>query len=160
MQRRFFIGLLALAALSAGPVNAQPAKSKAIDIQRPWLRPTPPGAPNGGGYMTIVNNGAAADRLLGGSTPVAARIEVHEMSMDGSIMRMRKLDAGLALPPGKAVELKPGGLHIMVMGLKRPLKAGERVSVTLRFEKAGAVTIDMPVQAPPSAPPAHHGTHH
>lgn len=158
MNRRHLFALAAGLSLAAAvPAVAQSAKAGAISIQRPWVRPTPPGAPTGGGYVTLVNSGSQPDRLLGGSTPVAARLEVHEMSMDGSIMRMRKLENGLALAPGKTVELKPGGLHLMLIGLKRPLKPGERVPVTLKFERAGEVAVTFMVQTPPAAgqPPMH-----
>ena len=155
MHRRFFLTLAAATAVAvSSPVLAKDAKAGPIRIETLWARPTPPGAPTGGAYMTLVNTGAQADRLLGGSSPVSARLEVHEMSMADGIMRMRKLD-GLAIPAGGTVALKPGGLHIMLIGLKQPLKIGDRVPATLRFEKAGEVAVEFRVQAPPAAAPAH-----
>jgi copper(I)-binding protein len=95
--------------------------------------------------MTITNHGASEDRLIGGSTPAAARVEIHEMSMDGGVMRMRKVPGGLAIPEGQTVTLAPGGYHVMFIGLKAPFATGERIPTTLRFQKAGAVTVDFEV---------------
>lgn len=157
MFRRTFFALATAAALAAAvPALAHDTKAGALQIKHPWIRPTPPGAPTGGGYLTIVNTGPKPDRLLGGSTQAAARLEVHEMSMDGAIMRMRKLDDGVAIPPGGTVELKPGGMHIMLIGLKAPLKVGDRVPAILRFERAGEVKVEFAVETPP-APAAARG---
>jgi len=158
MHRRLLLSLAAASAVSAAaPVLAKDAMAGPIRIESPWARPTPPGAPTGGAYMTLVNTGTQSDRLLGGSSPVSSRFEIHEMSMAGGVMRMRKLD-GLPVPAKGTVALKPGGYHVMLIGLKRPLKIGERVPATLRFEKAGEVTVEFKVQAPPAVPPAH--AHH
>jgi hypothetical protein len=157
MQRRHLLSLAAaLAAALTTPVLAADAKLGAIQIQQPWARPTPSGAPTGGGYMTLVNTGKAADRLMGGSTPASGRLEVHEMSMSGGVMSMRRLDKGLALAPGASVALKPGGYHLMFIGLAKPLKVGDRFPVTLQFEKAGQVKVEFEVRQPPAAPPAGH----
>ena len=97
----------------------------------------------GGGYLKVTNTGAEADRLIGGSLPIAATtVEVHEMSMTDGVMRMRKLDKGLEIKPGQAVELKPGGYHIMFMGLREGLQQGQPVKGTLEFEKAGSVEVE------------------
>ncbi|NJL09103.1 MAG: copper chaperone PCu(A)C [Methylacidiphilales bacterium] len=105
---------------------------------------TPPAAKVGGGYLRITNAGGTPDRLIGFSTPVAGRGEIHEMAVVDGVMRMRELEYGIAIEPGQTVELKPGGLHVMFMDLKEPLKEGESVTATLRFEKAG--TIEVPFQ--------------
>lgn len=120
-------------------------------IEAGWVRATPPGAPAGAAYLNLVNPGKSADRLLGGAAPGVDRVEVHEMSVSGGIMRMRALTEGLAIPGGGTVVLKPGGYHIMLIGLSRPLKAGDTLRLTLRFEKAGAVTVVLPVKTPPHA---------
>ena len=123
-----------------------------LHIVHPWARATPKGASVGGGYMTITNNGTAPDRLIGGSSPIADRFEVHEMSTDDKgVMRMRMLKDGLEIKPGQTVELKPGGYHVMFVGLKAPLKAGERFPMKLKFEKAGEVTVDVTIDAPGAA---------
>jgi copper(I)-binding protein len=116
-----------------------------LDITGPWSRATPKGAPAAAGYLTIKNNGTAADRLVGGSSDVASRLEVHEMSMDNGVMRMRPLKDGLEIKPGETVELKPQGLHIMFTGLKKALKQGDQFKATLEFEKAGKVDVDFDV---------------
>ena len=100
------------------------------------------GASVGGGYMKITNNGTAPDRLIGGSSPIAGRFEVHEMSMDNGVMRMRPLKDGLEIKPGQTVELKPGSFHVMFVDLKEPIKEGDRVKGTLVFEKAGTVDVE------------------
>ena len=87
----------------------------------------------------------APDRVVSASSPVAERVELHETIRDGDVMRMREVEA-IELPAGQTVELKPGGLHLMLMGLKAPLKAGETVPVTLKFEKAGDVTVQLNVE--------------
>jgi copper(I)-binding protein len=97
--------------------------------------------------MKITNNGSAPDRLIGGSSDVASSFEVHEMSMAGGVARMRPVQGGLEIKPGQSVELKPGSYHVMFTGLKKPLGAGERIKVTLVFEKAGKVDVDYDVRA-------------
>lgn len=113
----------------------------ALEIMRPMLRATPPNAPVGGGYMMIRNTGDVADYLLGGSTDFAARVEVHEMQMSGSVMKMRKLEHGLEIPAGSEVVLETGGYHLMLMKLKSQLKKGEKRKITLEFKKAGKVAV-------------------
>ena len=117
-----------------------------IAIVHPWARATPAGAKVGAGYVTLQNNGGAADRLVSATADVADHVEIHEMSMDGGVMKMRQLPAGLDLPAGKSVELKPGGYHLMLMGLKQPLTTGATVKATMTFEKAGAVPVEMKVE--------------
>ena len=124
-----------------------------LHIVHPWARATPKGASVGGGYMTITNNGTAPDRLIGGSSPIADRFEVHEMSTDDKgVMRMRMLKDGLEIKPGQTVELKPGGLHIMLVDLKQPMNEKDRVKGTLIFEKAGTVEVEYAVVAVGASP--------
>ena len=142
-------GLLAItlfATLSAAPACAQEVKAGDIVITQAWSRATPGGAKIGGGYLTIENKGSAPDRLIHCSGDVAGKIEVHEMSMKNGVMTMRPLDNGLTIEPGKTVKLAPGGFHLMLFDLKNPLKQGDKVPVTLEFEKAGKVTISLDVQ--------------
>lgn len=119
-----------------------------LTIAEPFSRATLPKAPVAGGFFTVTNTGAEQDRLIGAASAVADRLEVHEMAMDGDVMRMRQLKDGLAIPAGETVELKPGGYHIMFMGLNQPLVEGETVIVTLIFEKAGEVEVPFSVRAP------------
>jgi copper(I)-binding protein len=125
-------------------------------VTAPWVRATPRGAPVAGGYVAITNNGREPDRLVGGSFAAAGRFEVHEMSMEGGVMRMRPVADGLEIKPGQTVELKPGGVHLMFMGLKEQLKAGDTVMGTLEFAKAGKVEIAYPVRAMGAGGHKHH----
>jgi periplasmic copper chaperone A len=115
-------------------------------IHQPWSRATPGGAQVGGGYVTIENRGAVADRLTGGSFAASSGFELHAMSMDGGVMKMRPAGP-LEIPPGKSVTLDPSGLHIMFTGLKRGLKKGETVPGTLTFEHAGTAKVDFEVDS-------------
>jgi periplasmic copper chaperone A len=130
-------------------LTACAAAQAQVKVDQPWARPTVPGQQGGGGFLSITS--ATADRLLSGSTPLAERFELHTMSMKGDVMEMRQVDA-IELPAGKTVELKPGGLHVMFIGLKQPLAAGSKVPVTLKFEKAGDVKVEFDVTARPPAP--------
>jgi copper(I)-binding protein len=131
--------------LAAFVAQAHSFKLGAIEIGHPYARATAPGQPSGGGYLTL-NNGGANDRLLSASAEVSKAVELHTMTMEGDVMRMRQVDA-IELPAGKAVELKPGGLHIMFIGLKAPLKQGDKFPLKLKFEKAGEVTVQVNVEA-------------
>jgi hypothetical protein len=137
-------GLVALAVATA---HAADYKAGSLVIADPWSRATPKGASVAGGYMKITNNGSAPDRLIGGSSDVASSFEVHEMSMTGGVAKMRPVKGGLEIKPGQSVELKPGSYHVMFMGLKKPLGAGEHIKATLVFEKAGKVDVDYDVRA-------------
>jgi periplasmic copper chaperone A len=118
-----------------------------LHISHPWVRVAPPGAPTAAGYLTITNHGATAERLLGGTAPGFGPIEVHVMSMTGQIMRMRPMVGGLEIGPGQTVALTPGGdRHLMLIGPKRTLKAGDQIPATLNFEKAGAVKVSFVIQ--------------
>src|SRR6201993_1203978 len=128
------------------PALAEEVKAGDLVITQAWSRATPRGAKIGGGYLTIENKGSAPDRLIGGSADIADKVEVHEMAMNNGVMTMRPLDNGLTIEPGKTVKLAPGGYHLMMFDLKGPLKQGERVPVTLEFEKAGKVTVSLDVQ--------------
>ena len=145
---------LGLAVLFAAPARAEEVKAGDLVIRQAWSRATPGGAKVGGGYLTIENRGAAPDRLLGGSAAVADRIQVHEMTMNDGVMTMRPLDKGLVIEPGKTVKLAPGGYHLMLFDLKSPLKQGDKLPVTLEFEKAGKVILSLDVQGVGAQGPA------
>ena len=129
-----------------GSAVPQSYKVGDLTITAPWVRATPRGAPVAGGYLTITNNGSEPDRLVGGSFAASGRFEVHVMSTEGGVMRMRPVTDGLEIKPGQTVELSPGGMHLMFMQLKQQLKAGETVRGTLEFAKAGTVEIAYPVR--------------
>ena len=141
-------------ALLAVAAHAHEFKAGAVTVGHPYARATAAGQPIGGGFMKLIN-GAGNDRLLAVSADVSKTVELHEMKMEGDVMRMRQVD-GIELPAGKTVELKPGGYHVMFIGLKAPLKAGDKFPVKLKFEKAGEVTVDVTVEAPG----ADHSTKH
>lgn len=140
--------LFALACAAASGASAADSVLGSLQILRPYARPTPPGATTGGAYFSIRNTGRTADRLVAASSPVAAKGEIHEMTMDGGIMRMRALP-GVDLPAGATVDFVPGGFHLMLVELRRPLKAGERFPLRLTFAQAGSTDIDVVVQARP-----------
>jgi copper(I)-binding protein len=119
----------------------------ALSIVHPHARATVGGARTGAGYVRILNQGAAPDRLLSVTADVSERVELHQTVQQGGIMRMRSLPTGIALPAKGKVELKPGGMHIMFVGLKRPLKEGTRFDASLQFEKAGKVPVVFLVEA-------------
>ena len=123
----------------AGAALAQEVRAGDLAITQAWARATPGGAKVGGAYLTIENKGTTADRLIGGSADVAGKVEVHEMATRNGVMTMRALDNGLTIEPGKTVKLAPGGYHLMMFDLKSPLKQGDKVPITLDFEKAGKV---------------------
>lgn len=143
MHRRTFLAALTLVT----PPLARAAPAAALKIGRPWARPALAGRA-GAGYLTITNAGRSADTLLGAESPVAARVTIHEMSMAGGIMRMRALPS-LTIGAGAAVAFAPGGMHLMLEGLKRDLKVGDRVPATLTFAKAGKVAVVFAIQDAP-----------
>jgi copper(I)-binding protein len=147
--------LVGIALLAAAPTaEAYDYKVGSLEIDRPWSRATPKGAKVAGGYVKITNTGSAPDRLVGGTFGQARAVEIHEMSVDRGVMKMRELKGGLDIAPGTTVELKPGALHLMFTDLARPLAKGERIKGTLAFEKAGTVEVEYAVEAiggPPSS---------
>jgi len=125
---------------------SQTVTTSAIQIENAYTRATVPGQQVAGGFMKIENKGASVDQLVSASSPAAGEVQLHEMAMDGNVMKMRQVK-DIAVPAGGAVELKPGGLHLMFMGIKAPLTAGETVPVKLKFAKAGELEVKMPVNA-------------
>jgi copper(I)-binding protein len=117
-----------------------------IAIAAPFARATP--VKVGGAFMLLKNNGKTDDKLIKAASPVAEHVELHEHVMDGGTMRMRPVEGGVPVPAGKMAELQPGGYHVMLIGLKQPLKEGGHFPLTLTFEKAGTVTIEVPILKP------------
>ncbi|MFH0296848.1 copper chaperone PCu(A)C [Bradyrhizobium sp. 31Argb] len=162
MKKRSSIITLAplLAILLGVPAQAEDIKAGDLVISQAWSRATPSGAKVAGGYLTIENKGSSPDRLVGASGDIAGKLEVHEMATENGVMKMRPLEKGLVIEPGKTVKLAPGGYHLMMFDLKNPLKQGDTVPVTLEFEKAGKVTLSLDVQAVgATAPGGDHGSH-
>lgn len=148
----------AFASLAAGvAVAAHDTRLGPLQIGHAWARATAGKA--GAAYLEIRNGGGTADKLVAAASPAAGTVELHAHIRDGDVMRMRKVPA-IDLAPGEAVKLAPGGLHVMLMGLAAPLNAGDKFPLTLTFEKAGTVTLEVEVQAPAAAaPPAHQHRH-
>ena len=145
MTLKKLIGAAALS-LATFAAHAHEFKAGAITVGHPYARATAAGQPTSGGFMKLINGGGN-DKLLSVSADVSKAVELHEMKMEGDVMKMRQVD-GIELQAGKTVELKPGSYHVMFIGLKAPLKAGDSFPVKLKFEKAGEVTVDVKVEAP------------
>lgn len=154
LQSRILVPMAAFAALGTSAL-AQANQSEGLAVHHAWSRETAAGQSVGGGFMTIANRGAAADRLLSGTSPVAAEVQLHTMTMDGGIMRMRRVEGGIAVPARGTLELKPGSYHIMFMELKTPFAKDAKVPMTLVFEKAGSIDIQLDVQAMGAMPQGH-----
>ena len=153
------IGLIMLS-VAAGITHDHMASVGNLEISHAWARAMLPNQPAGGGYMVIANQGQEADRLMSASSPAAARVEIHTMEVINDVMTMRPVDGGLEIPAASTVELKPGGLHVMFMGVETPFKDGDTVPVTLTFEKAGSVEVNFPVRkAGSEGGDAGHGDH-
>jgi hypothetical protein len=134
------------------------AAAATIEVRAAWIRSTPPGAPTAAGYAVIVNHGPATDRLTDGHTDAAASVAPHHMTMAGGVMRMRPVPGGLAIGASATLTLGPNGDHLMLIGLKRPLAAGQHVRIVLDFARAGAVPVDFTVRdtAPAGGMPGMH----
>lgn len=136
-----------LAVFAAAPANAQDITKGDLVISSPWSRATPAGSSVAAGYLVITNRGTTAERLVSFTTDLADQPEVHEMTNEGGVMKMRPLAKGLEIPAGGTVKLAPGGYHLMLLKLKKPLTAGQRYKATLVFEKAGPVEVEFEVRA-------------
>jgi periplasmic copper chaperone A len=153
-MRRSTLLIAGFLSLAAATAHARDYKVGSLDIVDPWSRATPKGATVGAGYMKITNTGATPDRLISGTADVAPTFEVHEMTMDNGVAKMRPIKGGLEIKPGETVELKPGSFHVMFVGLKKPLTMGDHIKTTLVFEKAGTVNVEYDVLAM-GAEPSH-----
>lgn len=153
--------LAALCVCVAAPLAAQGFNASPVKVADAWARETAPGQTVGGAYLTLTNTGKQADRLLSITSPAAGEVQLHTMSMDGGVMRMRQITGGLPIAPGSVVALKPGGNHIMFIGLKTPFKRGAVIPAELRFERAGRVKVSFKVQpvGAQGMEGAHHGKH-
>ncbi|HLN23034.1 MAG TPA: copper chaperone PCu(A)C [Patescibacteria group bacterium] len=132
-------------------------KAGDVVIGHPWTRATTGSGQNGAAYLTLVNNGKEADRLIKASTPAAQKAELHTHLVEDGVMKMRPVE-GIDIEPGAPLELKPGGLHVMLLGLKEPLKDGGKIPLTLTFQKAGDVTVEVQVESAGAMEPAHEGS--
>jgi len=146
-----FRQLLTFSALAAGLVltgvaHAHDYKVAELQVGHPWARPTVPGQPAGGAYLSIENKGKAGDKLIAVASPVAKSAEIHTMAMDGNVMKMREVGS-IDIKPAEKIAMQPGnGYHIMLIGLSQPLKAGDKIPLTLTFEKAGKLEVSVYVE--------------
>ena len=155
MSKLFYVVVACTSLVVASVASAREFKAGDIVISQPWSRATPKGATVGAGYLVVENRGTSPDRLLGGSVDVAAGFEIHDVVVNDGVMRMRELNA-IEIPPSGSVEVKPGGRHIMFVGLSHPLAAGEKVRGALQFEHAGKIEVEFDVVGMGNAPPGSH----
>ena len=146
MNRTALIIATLFAALATSPALAHDYTVGSLKVGHPWARATPKGASVGGGYMKITNTGTASDRLISGSTDISDSFEVHEMKMEGDVMKMRPVVGGIEIKPGQTVTFDPSGYHVMFVDLKKQLVQGERFKATLEFAKAGKVDVDFAIE--------------
>jgi periplasmic copper chaperone A len=139
--------LALLLSTAAATAAGSPVEFRRDDIvvMRPWTRATPRAATVGAGYFRVENRGGEADRLVGGHVEVASRFEIHETVVANEVMSMRRLAEGIEVPPASGIEVMPGGIHAMLVGLQKPLVAGDRIRGTLRFQRAGDIAVDFVV---------------
>jgi copper(I)-binding protein len=147
MTRTAFFVAAVLAAMATSAALAHDYTVGSLKIDHPWARATPKGASVGGGYMKITNSGTAPDRLVAGSSDISSSFEIHEMKMEGGVMKMRPVANGIEIKPGQTVTLDPSGYHVMLVDLKKQLVQGERFKATLEFAKAGKVEVDFVVES-------------
>jgi copper(I)-binding protein len=148
---KVFLALAASLFLAGGAV----AQTGSVEVKDAWARATPDRAENGAAYVTIASS--VPDKLTGASTPVAAQAQMHQMTMDGGIMKMREMTS-IDIPAGKPVTLKPGGVHLMLSGLKQPLRQGQSFPLTLDFEKAGKREVTVSIRGVAAMGPQDHGS--
>ena len=160
-QKTLACGLVALTCVTAsfGPASSHDFTVGSLEIKHPWSLKAPVVAPVLGGYLTIVNTGTTDDRLLGGSSPVTERFEIHVSSVVDGVARMRPVKEGITISAGSTVKLEPGAAHIMFeKPMQRPAE-GEKFKATLQFEKAGPVEVEFVVQKGATANSDDHAGH-
>lgn len=153
-------GVVIGAVLHSAVGKAHDYRVGSLRIDHPWATATPQGAKVGGGYITIINDGSQADRLIAVTSPAARKVTIHSSVMEGDVVKMRALDKGLEIKPGETVEMKPNGAHVMFENLRAPLLEAGRLQGTLIFERAGSIDVDFTIEpmgtkAPSPVPPAH-----
>ncbi len=145
MKTRALLVAAALVAFTGSAALAETITHGSLSIKDAWSRATPPKAKGAGAFVTITNTGNEDARLVSAASSYAKRTEIHEMAVNDGVMKMRKMENGVVIPAGETLELKPGSYHVMFMGLKQPFKMGEKLNVTLEFEKAGPVDVTFDV---------------
>jgi copper(I)-binding protein len=159
MHFRSLIGSVAMLVLSATS-QAQDYRVGEMRIDHPYARATMPGQTSGAAYLTLENKGKNSDKLVSITSPAAKSVEIHTMSMEGNVMKMREV-SHIEIKPGAKVTMKPGdGYHIMLVGIQQPLKAGDQVPLTLNFEKSGKVEVSAQVADKGAKAAGAKGDHH
>ncbi|WP_343043224.1 copper chaperone PCu(A)C [Paracoccus litorisediminis] len=151
MLGALFLGILATTAFT------EPVAHKGLILSEAHIRAMPPQAPVAGGYLTIRNDGPEADRLIAARSSQAGEVQIHEMTMNGDVMKMHELPDGLPIPVGAPVDLKPGGYHRMFMHVTAPFAEGQIIEASQVFEKAGEVALPFEVRAMRPAPTSGQG---
>lgn len=141
----YLVAGLLLALCFGGELQAQASAARAIAVEQPWARATPAGAKTGAVYLTLINNGTATDQLVGATTPLADKVQFHKETEENGVSRMREMP-NVDLAPGAKITFKPGEMHMMMVGLKQPLKEGETFVLTLQFAKAGSIAVTVPIE--------------
>lgn len=154
MNRILLAVCVAAGGLAVAPAAAQGYGKGDLHVRQPWARATPPGAKVAAGYLEIQNSGNKPDRVIGASTPAAERVEFHVQVRDGDVLKMREVKS-FEVPARQRLTLRPGGSHLMLVGPRKPYVSGERIPLTLRFERAGELSIELEVQAGDSGKPHH-----
>ena len=154
MNPAFTVACVALVVFAIPPAAAHNYIKGNIEVRHPWTRATPPGAEVAAGYLEIRNNGRGPDRVIGASTPAGERVELHVMANEQGVMKMREA-ASFEAPARKRLTLRPGGTHLMIVGLRKPFVKGQRIPLIIRFEHAGDVRVEMEVQPGGSKKPHH-----
>ncbi|MFZ2080519.1 MAG: copper chaperone PCu(A)C [Xanthobacteraceae bacterium] len=145
--------IFVLTQLAVAPALAADYDVGSMHIAQPWSRATPKGATTGAAYMTITNKGTTPDRVSCVSSDASAQCQIHSMTMEGGVMKMRPVEGGLEIKPGETVTLAPSGFHMMLVTLKHPLEAGQTLKATLKFDKAGTIDVEYPVMASGASAP-------
>jgi copper(I)-binding protein len=156
IRRTALVASAALLMSASAPSSAHDYTVGSVHVGHPWARETPPGASIGAGYLEISNAGPKADVLVSISSPIAERVEIHQTRVENGVARMMPLGR-LAVPPGAKIVASPGGIHLMFIELKTPLKAGDRVPATLTFARAGRLKVEFHVSSEPPAADEHAG---
>jgi len=146
MSRNLEIAITLAVSLLAAHAAAEEYRLQSLRIEHPFARATPPGAKAGGAYLSIENSGSTVASLVSAASPVAGAVELHQMAVDGGVMTMRAVRT-LDVPPGGKLELKPGGYHIMLLDLKQPLRAGDKIPLKLTFQNIGTIEVSLDVEA-------------
>lgn len=159
MIGRIATAVMAILIASGFAQGAAAQQSAPVQVESPWMRPTIGRSTSSAAYMTLENRGSQPDQLVAASSPAAGKVELHENIRDGDVMKMREVKT-IEIKPGDKIELKPGGLHMMLFDVKAPLKPGQSVPMTLRFERAGEVQVEVPVRQAKGAQHEHGAMQH